>query len=453
MTARLGARARLPIGGGVVGQVSEAWERRCEGWLEVLDTHSRITLTVAMAVSCAVRLPLLFDGYGEDPDAWRVAGVARLMHDTGGYTASRLPGYPLQELASSLLIPFGPVGLNTATMVCSLVAVLFFALVARSAGIRVWAPLAVAAALTPIVLEASTEALDYMWALAPLMVALYAALHNRPAIAGCAVGVAIGCRLTSGAVLLPLAILVNQRRSILRMTVLAAVVGLVAFLPVVLTYGPGFLTFYDGRVRLSEMLRAATVGVWGVVGCIAIGFALIAAFVLGTRLPRTSANSRLALASLTGVALWTVAYVRLPLESAYLIPMIPFVLLLAGLYLRVWVALVLCAGLTLSGLVAVPATRITRVAGIKRIHDVLATASVLPSSAIVVTGYLSPKLEPDVSPELFASRFAYALTQSEIAAARDRGVAVLYTSEGRFSTGQKYGFDIASQTSALLPGE
>ena len=44
------------------------------------------------------RLPFISDGYGLDGDSWAVALTARNIHDTGSYEASRLPGYPVQEL-------------------------------------------------------------------------------------------------------------------------------------------------------------------------------------------------------------------------------------------------------------------------------------------------------------------------------------------------------------------
>ena len=60
----------------------------------------------------ATRLPFIFEGYGIDGDSWSVAITARHLHDTGEYTASRLPGYPVHEVLSSFFIDMGPAGLN-----------------------------------------------------------------------------------------------------------------------------------------------------------------------------------------------------------------------------------------------------------------------------------------------------------------------------------------------------
>ena len=56
----------------------------------------------------ASRLPFLGPGYGFDPDAWRVAFAARDIVTSGHYEASRFPGYPVQEIASALLLRGGP---------------------------------------------------------------------------------------------------------------------------------------------------------------------------------------------------------------------------------------------------------------------------------------------------------------------------------------------------------
>ncbi len=51
------------------------------------------------------RFPFIEYGYGIDPDAWRVASVANTIYTTRDYVASRLPGYPVQEITYALL-PF-----------------------------------------------------------------------------------------------------------------------------------------------------------------------------------------------------------------------------------------------------------------------------------------------------------------------------------------------------------
>ncbi|MGH2583658.1 MAG: hypothetical protein ACRDJE_01955, partial [Dehalococcoidia bacterium] len=82
---------------------------------------SALLFTVAFF---AVRLPFLFQGYGADTDAYRVALSARYLWSAGEYLPSRLPGYPLHEFPTALLIWGGPFLTNLATAVIAFVGVL-----------------------------------------------------------------------------------------------------------------------------------------------------------------------------------------------------------------------------------------------------------------------------------------------------------------------------------------
>ena len=66
-----------------------------------------LTLTQLAGLAAIVflsRVPFLLPGYGWDSDAWLIAGTARKIAQTGRYHESRLPGYPVHEVASAFLI-------------------------------------------------------------------------------------------------------------------------------------------------------------------------------------------------------------------------------------------------------------------------------------------------------------------------------------------------------------
>ncbi|HRI41385.1 MAG TPA: hypothetical protein PLW54_06860, partial [Bacteroidia bacterium] len=111
------------------------------------------------------RLPFISDGYGLDGDSWAVALTARNIHDTGSYEASRLPGYPVQELLSALLINGGATALNLLVAMVSAAGILFFALSLKV--LRFRHPLLAAAALAavPVIYIHSTTTIDYTIAL------------------------------------------------------------------------------------------------------------------------------------------------------------------------------------------------------------------------------------------------------------------------------------------------
>ena len=298
----------------------------------------RLFLTVA-AVTFASRLPFLGAGYGSDPDAWRVANAARAIAASHHYVASRLPGFPVQEILSALLWRGGPWLLNGASALLLALGAGCFALTLRRLGSRDATLGALALASTPVIYIASVSTLDYAWALAALLAALDQALRGRAARAGLLTGLAAGCRLSSLAAVIPFAILLADEREgrgarLARFALVLVAAAAVALAPAYLTYGAGFLRVYEhGYPRLLYVAKNASVDVWGIPGTLAlIGAAL--AWALGGRPPRHAASApapaerRVVVAALAGIAVFGAAFLRLPHEAGYLIPAIPFVLLL-----------------------------------------------------------------------------------------------------------------------------
>ena len=208
-----------------------------------------LPIAAALVVIGMTRLPFLANGYGLDPDAWRVANAARLISQTGTYAASRLPGYPVQEITCSFFWQWGPIALNGLTALMSVLAVLFLMLILRHYGARLTDAILAgfALAFTPLFFLNSLCSMDYVWAVAFILGAWYVAVRQMPLLAGVLLGIATGCRITSLAMILPLAILLvnvkNFKLSAQRCGWLSvgAVVGTaLCFWPVWDCYGMGF---------------------------------------------------------------------------------------------------------------------------------------------------------------------------------------------------------------------
>jgi hypothetical protein len=312
---------------------------------------------IAAAIGCVVlfsRAPFLDAGYGWDNDAWGNMQAAQRLHTTGEATFARPPGYPVFVGVASLLWPAGPVAVNAFTAVCSAIAAVFFFLLMGRAGIDTSrsALAALALAAVPVIYVNSTVAMDYLWALAAILGAWWAFLAGRPIWAGILLGVATGCRITSAGMWLPLALMgwLERRpvRDMLAMTLSAAAVAAAAFAPVVLKNGFGYLTFSDQPFSEFRpfLLHALTDFLWGVVGTIGLAAALLYRLVAA---PVTNPLSpSLRAASLTAVAMYVVLFFRLPAESAYLIPIVPFVLLLLAGTLRRRIFIGFCVALVVS---------------------------------------------------------------------------------------------------------
>ena len=371
--------------------------------------------TLVAAIVVLSRIPFLSAGYGVDFDAWRVAGAARTIATTHVYTAARFPGNPVHEVVCAMLFPGGHLALNAATALFSGMAAAFFALSVRVLGGKDYALAGLALAFTPVVFISSTATLDYVWALAFTMGSLYCILIGRPLLAGLMLGGAIGCRLTSGAMLIPLGIMLAGRErtaglsSVCRFVLGACFVAAVAFTPVVLRYGWGFFRFFEnGRPAFLEIAHTTTEDVWDRVGFIALVAATFSLVFSRRRQPALTSippaqGSGDVAAWLTAIGIYAVAFVRLPVEAGYLIPAVPFVILLVGRLTRRPVFVLVCVALLVSPFVSITRTGIaagpvlldreSRLARMGFVDRVLAAGNALPGRNLVVVGGWLPQVQ------------------------------------------------------------
>jgi hypothetical protein len=237
----------------------------------------------------------------------------------------------------------------------------FFALVFRRLGGRDDVLAALALASVPAYYIVSVQSMDYAWALAFALAALCFALTGRPFVTGALAGLAIGCRVTSGAWLVPLALVLASARppgarvrTLVTFVGSALVIGALAYLPSYLASGTGFFRFYDhGNPGALFVVRSATVDLWGVPGALALLIAVPLALRGAWRAPAAAAivlprRGLLTGAWCLGLGLFVVAFLQLPYKPAYLVPAIPLVLLLLGQWLRRRVFVAVCVALVAS---------------------------------------------------------------------------------------------------------
>ena len=306
-----------------------------------------------------LRLPFLAPGYGVDPDAWRIAADGRAIAETGAYASSRAPGNPIPELTAALLCRGGPLALNGVTALLSAVAVAIFALTLRRLGVRDSLLGALALGFTPVIAVNSANAMDYVWALAFLLIAHDAALRGRAIEAGVMLGLAAGCRITSLLIAPALIVILIDPRlgsagasRAIRFALALAVISFAAFLPALITYGPGFLHGYGhGYPPPLYVLKNATVDVWGLIGCAAIAFAMAAVIATRGAPAMSRVSSGCVFAWGLAVALELAAFLTLPHQAEYLIPAVPFVLLLGACVLSPRIFRALAIALIVSSLV------------------------------------------------------------------------------------------------------
>ncbi len=304
-----------------------------------LRTRELAGLALLLLAAFATRLPWLSAGYGIDPDCSRVITAAQHIARTGEYTSSRGPAYPVHEYMLSAVVGGGPVFTNGLSALFGCAAVLFFALILRRVGVTAYLLWALAFAFVPVIFVNSVCTIDYVPALAFSLASTYCLLSKWPVASGVLLGLAIGTRVTSGAMLLPLAIwgyLENSKdrrvRDALLLVMATLVAGSAAYLPAFLKYGTAFFAFADWTVypALQSVLLMGTKGVWGYSPGTVIGSLLLLLLVGGFLAFKSStwrAGKHALIASGLVVVLYTIAFLRAPFEAGYLVPIVPFVLL------------------------------------------------------------------------------------------------------------------------------
>ena len=310
---------------------------------------------IIAAVVFLSRVPFIDAGYGIDPDAWRVANSSHVISAKHEYMASRLPGNPLQEITYSFFWNKQPVFFNITTAFLSGMGIAFFGLTLKKIGSRDSILTALALACTPVVYINSVNSMDYMWALSFVLGSLYCVVVSRPLAAGILLGMAVGCRITSGAMVIPFGMIILNTRTekslplkeITKFLAGTLIISAITFLPVMIKYGPGFFTFVDGYPSFGEIIRNATIEVWGIVGCIALLFAaIVSAFTKkasdGIASFVRSLPPVYTAVSITAILLYVVAFLRLPGDAGYLIPALPFVFLLLTRFVHRTVFMIIC---------------------------------------------------------------------------------------------------------------
>ncbi len=294
------------------------------------------------------RLPFLFDGYGSEEDACELRIVAERMTQTGQYEVSRLPGHPFQEIIYTTCWRGGAIAFNSLTLLISTLGIAAFAAMLKNFGFRRYFLIAATLAFTPIVYINSSNAMDYTWTMAFVLIAGYYISNKQLIAAGIMVGIAIGCRITAGAMLLPYTMLIwsmlpeNERiSSLLRFYLSAILVAVVCFIPVYLTYGIEFFTFYEHFPipGFAKNFYKGTIGAFGLPGCIGILAAGVIIVRSGKILQSALFETRnispaLIYCSTTAIILYIIAFARVPLKSAFIIPIVPWLLILLAMLLQ-----------------------------------------------------------------------------------------------------------------------
>ncbi|MEW5804232.1 MAG: hypothetical protein AB1847_19220 [bacterium] len=326
--------------------------------------HSPVSLSgFPLAIlGCAFllsRVPYIFSGYGLDPDAYFVMLSARKILATVRYWMSRPPGYPLFEILCALLSPGGFLATNAMTVLISWLSVFPLREILRLLRVKNQGWLLVTFCFAPIVWIQSSCTMDYMWALFFILAACCLFFRRKYSLGGVALGIAVGFRLTSGLMILPLSLhLYFQERTVRKMLSPLFLFGLTCLLvyaPVFSSYGLSFLSYVPskdpfyvwGYRTLSELL--------GFPAFLILAFGVFSLMFKIRRKEKVQQVDSDTLVLLLIVAGYSLLFLKLPAETAYLIPLIPFGLILLDRIFSRKLFILFCIFFLLNGVVSIAA--------------------------------------------------------------------------------------------------
>jgi hypothetical protein len=281
---------------------------------------------------------------GLDPDAWRILLAARYIAEHHSYVASRLPGYPVPELVLSLFANSPAWVSISVSFLVALGGFFSFYKVLECAGVKDRLLLTVAFALTPVVLINCLTVMDYLWAISFALFSILLIARKQYLVAGLFLGVAVGCRITTALMMIPFCFFIwsseNGRQVRVKECLLfllsTLIVSMVCYGPVVSTYGLSFLQHSSGgTIRVVNLAKSVSIDTFGIIGMLAV----IAALVLQVAAKRRrgkdepSIGRKWVTISWLVVVVFGILFLWLPLEAGYLIPVVPFLLMLAWFYL------------------------------------------------------------------------------------------------------------------------
>lgn len=291
-------------------------------------------------------LPLTFLGYGSDVDTYRVLEAGRKFVATADYVPSRRPGFLVHELFTFVLDRLGGSLLsNLGTLFWALVAVVCFRRILRRHQVANVSLLVLAFIVHPVFWYNATVTADYVWALGMLLAGFDFLERGRFGWAGLALGLSIGCRISSAPVVALLLMygwleFRARRREVMGGAFLAVLLAALAYiLPWDFAeWRPSFWEASTGSPDLWSFGMQAgrflykNLYFWGVPAALFI-IVLLASSTQKPQVwkqPGIRQLSGLCLLALLGLQ---ALFFRYPIEVEYLLPALPFWLILIGLVL------------------------------------------------------------------------------------------------------------------------
>jgi hypothetical protein len=308
------------------------------------------------------RIFFLNNGYGLDLDSWRIARTASNFANHYIYQPSRWPGYPVVEIAHSLVVKlfgFGWFPSNMVTCLIGLISVFAFYHILSFLRLKNKLLLTLTFIFFPSFWINSTSSMDYIWGLAFVLLSYLLCLHKRYIWASILLGLASGCRITLGLTVIPLLYLVSREKKnrffLLLITIIFFVSALFTFSPVISRYGFTFLRYSKYSPPLSVIFYKLSTELFGWPALALLLFSLMVfrkQIIRIIKINKSNQNRDHLIYWLSSIIIFIIPFIALPVDTDYLVYALPFFLLTINYLFSAKYCITLCLLLCLNSVLS-----------------------------------------------------------------------------------------------------
>ncbi|MCE1253896.1 MAG: hypothetical protein LWX83_10150 [Anaerolineae bacterium] len=317
-------------------------------------------------------VPFIFLGYGSDMDTYRVLWTGQRMATLLDYVPSRPPGFLVFETITYFLNSIGgSILTNLGAVVMSLVMIYCLKFILETYQIPNRFILLLILMVQPYYWMNSTCTMDFLFALGFSFLGFVLLLQGKNTFAGIAMGLAIGSRISAGLACAGFLLFLfitqpQQRRKLILSGFIMGLIGILVFLPSA-DFAGWSLRFMRPAVGGAEywslFLRAGrfvykSLTFWSIPVIVLLAAALFLAFRRFKDI-RQSPQAKIFIFSAVMLLAYEAFYFYIPTEPGYLLPTVPFMIILLGIILsdKRWMLVTIVLLLLASNFVAINVAR------------------------------------------------------------------------------------------------
>jgi hypothetical protein len=253
---------------------------------------------------------------------------------------------------------------------------------------------------------------------------------------------------------------------IIKFLIIILFLGSLMYIQPYMKEGVAFLDVYTNYPSLYHSAREASLGVWGTLGLLAILIGIVSMILDIGRIkillnePGMHVSKVIVMSSIIAIVIYALLYLKLPHRAEYLIPAIPFVLILFSILLTRKVFILICLLMVMSPFVLSYDKKQVQPYGMifddhfKRIEQILfvdrlfeAVDNLPEEKIVVVSGWFLPQIRAILLPETDSKKikdviYIYLLDESQLRKFLSEGYQIYYIHVDREFTIQKHNLEV-----------